>query len=91
MKPQPTQAVAGIEPELEQLDEMEAYEQEAVGEIDYSEDEQNYHTHSIQQINIALERLSKHTDSLAADLIALADMADNNPAQFNLLLGMLRK
>jgi hypothetical protein len=70
---------------------MEAYEQEAVGEIDYSEDEQNYHTHSIQQINIALERLSKHTDSLAADLIALADMADNNPAQFNLLLGMLRK
>jgi len=91
MTTQPQQAVAGIEPELEQLDEMEAYEQEAEAEIDYTEDEQNYHTHSIQQINIALERISKHTDSLAADLTALADMADNNPAQFNLLLGMLRK
>lgn len=91
MKPQPTQAVAGIEPELEQLDEMEAYEQEAVGEIDYTQDEQNYHNHSIQQINIALERLSQHTNSLAADLTALADMADNNPTQFKMLLGMLRK
>lgn len=88
MKPQQTQAVAGIEPEVE---EMEAYDPEVIGEIDYSEEKQNYHAHSIQQINLALERLSKHTDTLAADLTALADMAEANPTQFKMLLGMLRK
>jgi hypothetical protein len=41
-------------------------------------------------INQALDRLEKHCD-LAADLTALANMADNDPALFKILLMQLRK
>lgn len=40
-------------------------------------------------IKDSLERLSKHTDTLPEDLEALANMADNNPAQFKMIIKML--
>jgi hypothetical protein len=42
-----------------------------------------------QRVNDALVRLQDHCD-LAADLELLANMADKNPGQFKMLLGMLR-
>lgn len=44
-----------------------------------------------QKIAQALEILLKHNDRLGDDLLLLADMADNNTFQFNMLLKMLRK
>lgn len=86
--PQPK--VAGT-PE-ESIEEMEEFTAEEVGAADFVEiDEVALQHHTVNQINDALGRLAQHTDSLAADLTALADMADNNPAQFKMLLGMLRK
>jgi hypothetical protein len=77
--PQPT--VAGVQDDLTVIDEEvgDTFDVEAVGEINYN------------LIDEALERLSKHTPTLAKDLNALADMADNNPMQFKMLLGMLKK
>jgi hypothetical protein len=75
MQPQ----VSGIE--KQEVAEMEVYAEpfESIGDIDEFELIQN-----------SLDRLSKHTNNLGNDLKALADMADNNPAQFKMLLGMLK-
>lgn len=91
MKPQAQPMVAGT-PQEEVIDEMEEYAPEEIGVVDFTQEEELMaNQHTINQINQALERLAKHTDSLGADLTALADMADHNPAQFKMLLGMLRK
>jgi hypothetical protein len=83
LKPQPQPRVAGVEQEevLEGEEVGDAFEVEAV---DQPED-------YLMAIDIALQRLEKHTSNLAGDLTALADMADSNPAQFKMLLGMLKK
>lgn len=72
--------VAGIE--QQEVAEMEVYTEpnENLGEIN-----------EFDSIENSLNRLSKHTNNLAEDLKALADMADNNPAQFKMFLGMLKK
>lgn len=44
-----------------------------------------------QKIAQALEVLIKHNNQLGDDLLLLADMAENNTFQFNMLLKMLRK
>lgn len=44
-----------------------------------------------EKITAALEILQKHDNRLGDDLTILADMAENNPAQFKFLLSMLRK
>lgn len=84
IKAQPQPTVAGVE------QEEEVQEGEEVGdafEIEAEDPSQDY----LMAIDIALQRLEKHTSNLAGDLTALADMADNNPAQFKMLLGMLKK
>jgi len=78
--PKPQPIVAGVQ------------EQELVQEQNNFDIEEINHTEiNYGQIDDALERLSKHTLTLAEDLTALADMADNNPGQFKMLLGMLKK
>jgi hypothetical protein len=80
MQPKPQPIVAGVQ-EQELVQEHNNFDIEAVNhsEINYG------------LIDEALERLSKYTATLAEDLTALADMADNNPGQFKMLLGMLKK
>jgi len=80
MQPKPQPIVAGVQ-EDELLQTQNDFDIEAVdhAEINYG------------LIDEALERLSKHTPTLAEDLTALADMADNNPGQFKMLLAMLKK
>ena len=90
MKQTPQPKVAGTPEEV--IEEMEEFSPEEIGETDFTDiDEVSLQHHTVNQINEALSRLAQHTNTLAADLIALADMADNNPAQFKMLLGMLRK
>jgi hypothetical protein len=87
-QPQPQPTIAGVD---DQLDVIE--ENELVNGSDFEQEAQyvDLQSDSIEKINIALGRLMAHTNDLGADLTALADMADNNPAQFKMLLGMLRK
>lgn len=44
-----------------------------------------------EMLKTALERLMAADDQLPQDLTKLADIAESNPAQFNLLISMLRK
>ena len=83
MKAQPQPRVAGVEQE-------EILEGEEVGdafEVEAPDQTEDY----LMLIDMALQRLEKHTTNLAGDLTALADMADSNPAQFKMLLSMLKK
>jgi len=43
------------------------------------------------KIRTALKVIAQHTKTLGDDLLKLASMAENDPAQFNFLLTMLRK
>jgi hypothetical protein len=43
-----------------------------------------------EKIRTALKIMSQHTPSLGDDLMKLANIAQNNPGQFNMLLSMLR-
>ena len=85
---QPQPIVAGVNNELDILEENEL-----VGASDFEQEAQyvDLQSDSIEKINLALGRLMAHTNDLGGDLTALADMADNNPAQFKMLLSMLRK
>lgn len=44
-----------------------------------------------EKITRAIEILQKHDEQLGNDLLILAEMAENSPGQFKMLLGMLRK
>ena len=44
-----------------------------------------------EKITRAIETLQKHDERLGDDLLILAEMAENSPAQFKMLLSMLRK
>jgi hypothetical protein len=87
-QPQPQPMVSGIDDQLEVLDENEL-----VGASDFEQEAQyvDLQSDTIEKINLALGRLMAHTNDLGGDLTALADMADNNPAQFKMLLSMLKK
>jgi hypothetical protein len=82
----PQQQVAGIENEEMIKPDPEEFETE-IGLIDLQENNDDQYN----DIEQSLLRLSQHTLDLAGDLKALANMADNNPAQFKMLLSMLQK
>lgn len=44
-----------------------------------------------EKITRAIETLQKHDERLGDDLLILAEMAENSPGQFKMLLSMLRK
>ncbi len=44
-----------------------------------------------EKITRAIETLQKHDERLGDDLLILADMAENSPGQFKMLLSILRK
>ena len=44
-----------------------------------------------EKITKAIETLQKHDEQLGDDLLILAEMAENSPGQFKMLLSMLRK
>lgn len=84
MQPQPQATVSGVETKEELLVGQDVGNEFDIEAVDHAEI--NYGL-----IDEALERLSKHTPTLAEDLTALADLADNNPGQFKMLLAMLKK
>lgn len=86
IKPQPAQQVAGIENDDMVAADPSEFENE-IGLIDLQDDQGDQYN----DIEQSLTRLAQHTTDLAGDLRALADMADNNPSQFKMLLGMLKK
>ena len=87
-QPQPQPTISGVDDQLDILEENEL-----MGGSDFEQEAQyvDLQSDSIEKINLALGRLMAHTNDLGGDLTALADMADNNPAQFKMLLSMLKK